>query len=181
MPRSRCKKCTKALLYICRNGDFSARTNSVKNGVVHRTGSWLSERRSADLAQMSFRSKSHGHSQVCRLSPRRRPLNPKRDRPIPSFGQQMHPDLPGKTIFFGYSDRTTPDQKYLGGVIVATKTCRSPAQNEVAIITCGSRGIEDFGPMIVSSRLPKPATFAVPTYFTIASANARLQPEDSFI
>jgi spore coat protein A len=38
-----------------------------------------------------------------------------------SFSQQMHPDLPGKTTFFGYADRATPDQKYLGGVIVATK------------------------------------------------------------
>lgn len=38
-----------------------------------------------------------------------------------SFSQLMHPDLPGKTHFFGYTDMTTFDQKYLGGVIVATR------------------------------------------------------------
>jgi spore coat protein A len=33
----------------------------------------------------------------------------------------MHPDLPGKTDFFGYSDLSTLDRKYLGGAIVATR------------------------------------------------------------
>ncbi len=33
----------------------------------------------------------------------------------------MHPDIPGPTRFFGYYDRFTNDQKYLGGVIVAKK------------------------------------------------------------
>lgn len=37
------------------------------------------------------------------------------------FSQKMHPDLPGKTDFFGYTDLTTFDQKYLGGAIVATR------------------------------------------------------------
>jgi spore coat protein A len=37
------------------------------------------------------------------------------------FSQQMHPDLPGKTHFFGFSDRSTQDQKYLAGAIVAKK------------------------------------------------------------
>jgi spore coat protein A, manganese oxidase len=37
------------------------------------------------------------------------------------FSQKMHPDLPGKTDFFGYTDVATFDQKYLGGAIVATR------------------------------------------------------------
>jgi FtsP/CotA-like multicopper oxidase with cupredoxin domain len=37
------------------------------------------------------------------------------------FNEQMHPDLPGKTDFFGYTDLFTLDQKYLAGVIVATR------------------------------------------------------------
>src|SRR6266567_467283 len=37
------------------------------------------------------------------------------------FSQTMHPDLPGKTSFFGYTDLFTLDQKYLGGVIVAKR------------------------------------------------------------
>jgi spore coat protein A len=37
------------------------------------------------------------------------------------FSQTMHPDLPGKTRFFGYTDLSTLDQKYLGGVIVAKR------------------------------------------------------------
>lgn len=37
------------------------------------------------------------------------------------FSQTMHPDLPGKTSFFGYSDLFTGDQKYLGGLIVAKR------------------------------------------------------------
>ena len=38
-----------------------------------------------------------------------------------TFSQRMHPDLPGKTNFFGYADLATFDQKYLGGAIVATR------------------------------------------------------------
>jgi spore coat protein A len=37
------------------------------------------------------------------------------------FSQTMHPDLPGKTKFFGYTDLFTLDQKYLAGVIVAKR------------------------------------------------------------
>ena len=37
------------------------------------------------------------------------------------FSELMHPDLPGKTHFFGYSDLFTLDQKYLAGVIVAKR------------------------------------------------------------
>lgn len=33
----------------------------------------------------------------------------------------MHPDLPAKTAFFGYTDLFTLDQKYLGGAIVAKR------------------------------------------------------------
>ena len=33
----------------------------------------------------------------------------------------MHPDLPGKTDFFGYTDLYTFDQKYLAGAIVAKR------------------------------------------------------------
>ena len=33
----------------------------------------------------------------------------------------MHPDLPGKTNFFGYTDLFTFDRKYLGGAIVAKR------------------------------------------------------------
>jgi spore coat protein A len=37
------------------------------------------------------------------------------------FSQHMHPDLPGKTRFFGYADALTLDQKYLGGLIVSKR------------------------------------------------------------
>jgi len=37
------------------------------------------------------------------------------------FSQLMHPDLPGKTDFFGYADLATFDQKYLAGAIVAKR------------------------------------------------------------
>ncbi len=37
------------------------------------------------------------------------------------FSEQMHPDLPGPTHFWGYYDLATGDQKYLGGVIVAKR------------------------------------------------------------
>ena len=37
------------------------------------------------------------------------------------YSQRMHPDLPGRTDFFGYTDLHTFDQKYLAGVIVATQ------------------------------------------------------------
>jgi spore coat protein A len=35
------------------------------------------------------------------------------------FTQQLHPDLPGPTTLWGYSDAANPVQRYLGGVIVA--------------------------------------------------------------
>jgi len=40
---------------------------------------------------------------------------------VGQFSQLMHPDLPGKTNFFGYSDLFTFDQKYLAGAIVAKR------------------------------------------------------------
>jgi len=40
---------------------------------------------------------------------------------VAEFSERMHPDLPGKTHFFGYTDRSTLDQKYLAGAIVATR------------------------------------------------------------
>jgi spore coat protein A len=40
---------------------------------------------------------------------------------VAKFSEKMHPDLPNKTRFFGYTDLFTFDQKYLAGVIVATK------------------------------------------------------------
>jgi spore coat protein A len=40
---------------------------------------------------------------------------------VAQFSEQMHPDLPGKTNFFGYTDLHTFDQKYLAGIIVATQ------------------------------------------------------------
>lgn len=40
---------------------------------------------------------------------------------VTQFNQIMHPDLPGKTDFFGYTDLTTFDRKYLGGAIVAKR------------------------------------------------------------
>jgi spore coat protein A, manganese oxidase len=43
------------------------------------------------------------------------------DVAVTSFSERMHPDLPGKTRFFGYTDLSTFDQKYLGGAIVAQR------------------------------------------------------------
>ena len=40
---------------------------------------------------------------------------------VEQFSELMHPDLPGKTDFFGYTDLSTFDQKYLGGAIVAKR------------------------------------------------------------
>lgn len=40
---------------------------------------------------------------------------------VTEFSQRMHPDLPGRTSFFGYTDLFTLDRKYLGGVIVAKR------------------------------------------------------------
>jgi spore coat protein A len=40
---------------------------------------------------------------------------------VTQFSELMHPDLPGRTDFFGYTDLSTFDQKYLGGAIVATR------------------------------------------------------------
>ncbi|HXY50241.1 MAG TPA: multicopper oxidase domain-containing protein [Terriglobales bacterium] len=40
---------------------------------------------------------------------------------VAEFSQTMHPNLPGKTHFFGYADLDTCDQKYLAGVIVAKR------------------------------------------------------------
>ena len=43
---------------------------------------------------------------------------------VAQFNELMHPDLPGKTTFFGYADLATFDQKYLGGAIVAKRGTR---------------------------------------------------------
>ena len=40
---------------------------------------------------------------------------------VTEFSEQMHPDLPGKTHFFGYSDLFNLQKKYLGGAIVAKR------------------------------------------------------------
>ncbi len=40
---------------------------------------------------------------------------------VAEFAEQMHPDLPGPTHFWGYHDGATGDQKYLAGVIVARR------------------------------------------------------------
>jgi spore coat protein A, manganese oxidase len=40
---------------------------------------------------------------------------------VSKFSEKMHPDLPGKTKFFGYADLFTLDQKYLAAPIVATR------------------------------------------------------------
>jgi spore coat protein A len=40
---------------------------------------------------------------------------------VKQFGEKMHPDLPAATHFWGYYDLATGDQKYLAGVIVATR------------------------------------------------------------
>jgi spore coat protein A, manganese oxidase len=40
---------------------------------------------------------------------------------VTQFSQLMHPDLPGKTDFFGYTDVATFDRKYLAGAIVAKR------------------------------------------------------------
>ena len=40
---------------------------------------------------------------------------------VKKFGEKMHPDLKSATQFYGYYDLATGDQKYLGGVIVATR------------------------------------------------------------
>ena len=40
---------------------------------------------------------------------------------VREFAQRMHPDLPRATRFRGYYDLATGDQKYLGGLIVATR------------------------------------------------------------
>jgi spore coat protein A len=41
------------------------------------------------------------------------------DLAVTEFSEKMHPDLPGPTDFFGYSDILKGDKKYLGGAIVA--------------------------------------------------------------
>jgi spore coat protein A len=40
---------------------------------------------------------------------------------VAQFGEKMHPDLPRATLFWGYYDLATSDQKYLAGVIVAKR------------------------------------------------------------
>jgi spore coat protein A len=40
---------------------------------------------------------------------------------VAQSGEKMHPDLPRATLFWGYYDLATNDQKYLAGVIVAKR------------------------------------------------------------
>jgi spore coat protein A len=40
---------------------------------------------------------------------------------VAQFGEKMHPDLKRATLFWGYYDLATADQKYLAGVIVAKR------------------------------------------------------------
>jgi spore coat protein A len=40
---------------------------------------------------------------------------------VAQFAEQMHPDLPGPTHFWGYYDLATGDHKYLAGIIVAKR------------------------------------------------------------
>jgi hypothetical protein len=40
---------------------------------------------------------------------------------VAQFGEKMHPDLPRATLFWGYYDLATGDQKYLAGIIVAKR------------------------------------------------------------
>ncbi len=40
---------------------------------------------------------------------------------VTQFSELMHPDLPGRTDLFGYTDLFTFDRKYLGGAIVAKR------------------------------------------------------------
>ena len=40
---------------------------------------------------------------------------------VTQFSQRVHPDLPGRTNFFGYTDLFTFDRKYLAGAIVARR------------------------------------------------------------
>src|ERR1700751_4298916 len=37
---------------------------------------------------------------------------------VAQFAEQMHPDLPGQTHFWGYYDLATGDHKYLAGIVV---------------------------------------------------------------
>ena len=43
------------------------------------------------------------------------------DIAVTKYSERMHPDLPGKTDLFGYSDLFNGDRKYLGGAIVAKR------------------------------------------------------------
>src|SRR5271165_1738260 len=40
---------------------------------------------------------------------------------VAEYSELMHPDLPGRTHFFGYTDISKPDMKYLGGAVVAKR------------------------------------------------------------
>jgi hypothetical protein len=47
---------------------------------------------------------------------------------VGQFSELMHPDLPGRANFFGYTDLFTFDQKYLAGAIVAKRCAGVPVQ-----------------------------------------------------
>jgi hypothetical protein len=52
---------------------------------------------------------------------------------VAQFGEKMHPDLPSATLFWGYYDLATGDQKYLAGVIVAKRGVRPPGRRPIII------------------------------------------------
>jgi spore coat protein A len=78
------------------------------------------------------------------------------------YSQTMHPDLPGKTNFFGYTDPFTFDQKYLAGVIVAkrgtptmiTMTNRIPPRHILPVDPTISAGMSMNGKTLTVGDLP---------------------------
>jgi hypothetical protein len=60
---------------------------------------------------------------------------------VAPFSELMHPDLPGKTSFFGYADLSTFDQKYSAGLFrlsVPTTHASSPSQTWPRVV-CSER------------------------------------------
>ncbi len=69
---------------------------------------------------------------------------------VGEFTQQMHPDLPGPTKFWGFADVTNgqaANHRYLGGVIVAQKgrPVRMKVINQLPARASSSGGYHDHG------------------------------------